>query len=260
MFAQFRGLALACMTLALSASAQAQAPAELPTAQFNALKAKLAQRVPALAGIESARTTPVAGLIELKLGTNVVYTDANGEYIVDGHIVESKTQRNLTQERLDEINKIDFAALPFKDAVVWKSGTGKRRVAVFADPNCGYCKQLERELQQLKDVTVYTFVVAILGDDSKIKGENILCMANRTQAWLDWMLKGIQPPRAMGVCATPLQRNQTLAQKFGVNGTPAVFFEDGSRLPGAANKATLEQRLDRAAAAAKAPGDSKIGG
>lgn len=248
MFAQARGLALACMTLALSAAAHAQA--ELPAAQLNALKAKLAQRVPSLAGIESARTTPVAGLIELKVGTNVLYTDANGEYLIDGHIIESKSQRNLTQERLDDINKIDFGSLPFKDAVVWKSGSGKRRVAVFADPNCGYCKQLERELQQVKDVTVYTFVVAILGDDSKAKADNILCNANRTQTWLDWMLRNQQPPRSMGMCATPLQRNQQLAQKLGINGTPAVFFEDGSRLPGAANKAQLEERLGRAAKAA----------
>jgi thiol:disulfide interchange protein DsbC len=245
MFAKFRGLALASVTLALSALAHAQT--ELPVGQLTALKLKLAQRMPNLPPVDAARTTPVAGLIELKVGTNVVYTDANADFLVDGHIIDIKTQRNLTQERLDDINKIDFAGLPFKDAVVWKSGTGKRRIAIFADPNCGYCKQVEREIQQLKDVTVYTFVVAILGDDSKVKAENILCVSNRTQAWLDWMLRGVQPARTMGMCASPLQRNQALAQKFGVNGTPAIFFEDGSRLPGAASKATLEQRMDRAA-------------
>jgi len=244
MFAKFRGLALACTTLVLSVAAHAQT--ELPAAQLAVLKSKLAQRMPSLPAIDAARTMPLAGLIELKVGNNVLYTDANADFIVDGHILDTKSQRDLTQERLDDINKIDFASLPFKDAVAWKSGNGKRRMVVFADPNCGYCKQLEREVQQLKDVTVYTFVVAILGADSKTKAENILCMSNRTQAWLDWMLRGVAAPRAMGMCTTPLQRNQALMQKFGISGTPAVFFEDGSRLPGAASKATLEQRLDRA--------------
>jgi len=238
---------MACTALVLSAAAHAQS--ELPAAQLSALKAKLAQRMTSLPPIDAARTTPINGLIELRVGNSVLYTDASGDFIVDGHILDTRNQRDLTQERLDEINKIDFAALPFKDAVVWKNGNGKRRLAVFADPNCGYCKQLERELQQLKDVTVYTFVVAILGDDSKTKANNIMCTSNRTQAWLDWMLRGVAPARAMGMCNTPVQRNQALMQKFGANGTPAIFFEDGSRLPGAAAKATIEQRLDRAAKA-----------
>ncbi|MFT3856764.1 MAG: DsbC family protein [Aquabacterium sp.] len=253
MFATFRGRAIAqtiaALTFAMSTAALAQN--DVPASQLNALKSKLAQRMPTLPPIDSARTTPIAGLIELRIGANVLYTDASGEYVIDGHILETRSQRNLTQERLDDINKIDFAGLPFKDAVVWKSGNGKRRMAVFADPNCGYCKQLERELQQLKDVTVYTFVVAILGEDSKTKAESIMCVNNRTQAWLDWMLRGVQPPRVMGMCNSPVPRNQALAQKFGINGTPAVFFEDGTRLPGAAAKAALEQRLDKAEKADK---------
>lgn len=248
MFVQtLRGLALAGISLALSAAAHAQT--ELPAAQLAALKTKLTQRMASLPPIDSARTTPMAGVIELRVGSNVLYTDTNGDFIIDGHILDTRSQRNLTQDRLDEINKVDFATFPLKDAVVWKSGNGSRRMVVFADPNCGYCKQLERELQQLKDVTVYTFVVAILGEDSKKKAEGILCVNNRTQAWLDWMLRNVQPPRPMGMCTTPLQRNQTLMQRLGINGTPAVFFEDGSRLPGAATKATMEDRLAKAAKA-----------
>lgn len=253
MFATFPGRAIAqtiaALTFAMSTAALAQN--DVPASQLNALKSKLAQRMPTLPPIDSARTTPIAGLIELRIGTNVLYTDASGEYVIDGHLLETRTQRNLTQERLDDINKIDFGALPLSNAVVWKSGTGKRRMAVFADPNCGYCKQLEREIQQLKDVTVYTFVVAILGEDSKTKADGILCASNRTQAWLDWMLRGVQPLRVIGMCTSPVPRNQALAQKFGINGTPAVFFEDGTRLPGAASKATLEQRLDKADKAEK---------
>lgn len=245
MFAKFQRHVLAGLTLSLCALASAQA-AELPAAQLAALKQKLSQRVPSMPPIESARTTPVSGLIEVKSGTNVFYTDANGDYLIDGHLIDTKTQRNLTEERLDEINRIDFDTLPFKDAIVWKAGTGKRRLVVFADPNCGYCKQLERELQKVKDVTVYTFMIPILGEDSKVKVDNIWCVGNRTQAWLNWMLSGAAPARAFGMCASPAQRNLALSQKLRVQGTPAMFFEDGTRLASAAPLATIEDRLNRA--------------
>jgi thiol:disulfide interchange protein DsbC len=250
MLNKFRGLTLATLIMALGSVAMAQT--ELSAGQLAAIKLKLSQRVPELPNIESARTTPMSGLIELKVGNNVVYTDANGDFLIEGQLVDTKTQRNLTEERLDDINKVDFASLPFKDAVVWKNGSGKRRLVVFADPNCGYCKHLEKEIQTIKDVTVYTFMIPILGDDSKAKLDNIWCVANRTQAWRDWMLSGTQPTRSMGMCASPGQRNLALSQKLRVQGTPAMFFEDGSKLASAAPAATIEQRLNRATA--------KIGG
>ena len=120
-------------------------------------------------------------------------------------------------------------------------------MAVFADPNCGYCKRLEKDLQQLKDVTVYTFMVAILGDDSKVKLDNIWCVQDRTQAWRDWMLAGVQPSRTFGMCASPAQRNLALSQRLGIRGTPAIFFEDGTRIGGAAAASVIEQRLVKAA-------------
>ncbi|MBI5925748.1 MAG: DsbC family protein [Aquabacterium sp.] len=245
MISTFRALAAASLVCSLGAAVQAQS-GELPAAQLAVIKAKLSQRVPELAGIESARTTPVPGLIELKVGNQVVYTDASGEYLIEGQLLETRTQRNLTEERLDEINKVDFSSLPFKDAIVWKSGTGKRRLVVFSDPNCGYCKHLEKEIQQIKDVTVYTFMIPILGDDSRAKVDNIWCVKDRTQAWRDWMLNGMAPAKAFGMCASPAQRNQALAQKLRVNGTPAMFFEDGSRLASAASAAVIEQRLSKA--------------
>lgn len=242
-----RGLLAAGLCLSMLGMADAQS-GELPAAQLAALKQKLAQRVPDLPPVESARTAPISGLIEIKAGSNVFYTDAAGDYLIEGQLIETRTQRNLTEERLDEINRVDVANLPAKDAIVWKAGTGKRRLVVFADPNCGYCKQLEREIQKLKDVTVHTYLIGILGDDSRVKLDNIWCSRDRTQVWLDWMLQGATPPKAMGLCGSPGQRNLALAQKLRVNGTPAVFFEDGSRLPGAANAATLEQRLAKASA------------
>lgn len=234
--------------LATAMPVLAQQPADLPAAQLQALRQKLAQRLPDLPPIDGARPAPIAGLLEVRSGGHLFYTDANGDYLIDGNVLDTRTRRNLTEERLDEINKVDFGQLPLKDAVVWKNGTGKRQLVVFADPNCGYCKRLERDLQQVKDVTVYNFVVAILGDDSRQKAEAIWCAKDRTQAWRDWMLNNSAPPRALGACASPIQRNGALAQKLRVNGTPALIFEDGTRLPGAASAATIEQRLTKAQA------------
>lgn len=240
-----QGLMAAGLCFSLLGTALAQA-LELPAAQLAAIKQKLAQRVPDFPAVESARTAPMGGLIEIKAGGNIFYVDAAGDYLFEGQLIETRTQRNLTEERLDEINRVDVANLPVKDAVVWKSGTGKRRLVVFSDPNCGYCKQLEREIQKLKDVTVHTYMIGILGDDSRAKVDNIWCTRDRTQAWLDWMLQGTTPPKALGACGSPGQRNLAMAQKLRVNGTPAIFFENGSRLPGAANAATLEQRMAKA--------------
>jgi thiol:disulfide interchange protein DsbC len=239
----------ACLTITLALlAAGAVRAGEVPAAQLAQIKQKLTQNLPDFPPIDSAQTTPMPGLIELRSGSNIIYTDPKGDFIIQGNLLETKTQRNLTDERMDEINHIDFETLPLKDAVVWKNGNGKRRMVVFADPNCGYCKRLEKDLQQIKDVTVYTFVVAILGDDSKVKANNIWCLKDRTQAWRDWMLTGAEPAKAFGMCASPIQRNGALAQKLRVSGTPAMFFEDGTRLPSAAPANVIEQRLNKASA------------
>lgn len=236
----------AALVVGLVGVSSAWAQSELPSAQVQALSAKLSQRLKDMPPVESARTTSFPGLIELRAGDNIFYSDANGDHLVVGQLIDTRTQRNLTEERQDEINRIDFTMLPFKDAVVWRSGNGSRKVAVISDPNCGYCKRLEREFQGMKDLTVYTFMVPILGPDSKVKADNIWCMKDRTAAWLGWMLRGETPQRSMTQCATPVDRNQAMAQKLRVRGTPAIFFEDGSRLPGAASAAQIEQRLERA--------------
>jgi thiol:disulfide interchange protein DsbC len=242
--------ALVVMATAFAASVMAlpaMAQSSLPQAQQAALKQKLAQRLSTMPPIDELRPAPLAGLIEVRAGEHLFYTDAKGDYLIDGNLIETQSRRNLTQERLDDINRVDFATLPLKDAVVWKNGNGQRKLVVFADPNCGYCKHLEKSLQDVKDVTVYTFVIPILGDDSKAKTENIWCMKDRTQAWRNWMLDGQAPPKAFGMCASPTQRNLALAQRLRVNGTPAMFFEDGSRLASAVPASVVEQRLAKAA-------------
>lgn len=209
------------------------------------IRIKLAQRIPDLPKIEDIRTSAIPGMYEVALASGeVFYTDEHGEYIIHGDLVQTKTMRNLTEERQAKLSQFDFSALPLQDAVVWKVGTGKRRMAIFADPNCGYCKRLEHDMQQLKDVTVYTFLIPILGGDSPQKAQNIWCSKNNTQVYRDWMLDGVAPPRFMGMsCATPMDRNLALARKLRVEATPALFFENGSRIRGAAGVAEIEKRL-----------------
>lgn len=242
-----RGMIRGAAAAVLAAVATVAGAQALPAAQVTALKQKLAQRLPEVPVVEEIRLSPIAGLLEVRAGQHVFYVDAKGDYLIDGSLIETRTQRNVTQERLDDINRIDFASLPLKDAVVWKNGSGKRKLAVFADPNCGYCKRLEKDLQQIKDVTVYTFLIPILGDDSTAKVDNIWCVKDRTEVYRGWMLENKVPSKAFGMCKSPAKRNLELAQKYRINGTPAMVFEDGTRLASAAPADVIEERLAKAA-------------
>ena len=208
------------------------------------IRKTFAERFQNLPKIDEIRPAPVAGLWEVRIGTEVMYTDAKGSYLIQGSIIDTATRKDLTQERIDKLTAIDFASLPLKDAIVWKNGNGKRRIAVFGDPNCGYCKRLEKDLINVKDVTVYNFVIPILGGDSADKARSIWCAKDSTAAWRGWMVDGVAPPRVMGQCdASAIERNAALARKHKVNGTPAIVFEDGTRAPGAIPAAEIEKRL-----------------
>ena len=228
-------------TAALLAALMLCAP--LAWAQEAAIRKNIAERLPDFPKIDEISKSPIPGLYELRVGTDILYSDEQGNHLIEGSIIDTRTRANLTKAREDKLNAIDFASLPLKDAIVWKQGSGARKIAVFADPNCGYCKKFERELQQVKDVTVYTFLIPILGGDSPEKSTNLWCSKDRTRAWLDWMLDGKAPPRSMGQCETPVARNLALARKHKINGTPAIIFEDGSRVPGALGAEQLEKQL-----------------
>src|SRR5580765_839934 len=209
-----------------------------------AIRKNLTERLPELPKIDEVSKTAIPGLYEVRIGTELLYTDEHGDHVIQGSIVETKTRTDLTQARIDKITAIDFAALPLKDAIVWKQGTGARKLVVFADPNCGYCKKFETEMQQVKNVTVYTFLVPILGGDSPDKSRNIWCAKDNATVWRDWMIKGAPAPRSMGNCdVSALQRNIAMAKKYRVNGTPALVFEDGKRVPGALPPDEVEKRL-----------------
>jgi len=213
-------------------------------AQEAVIRENLAKRLPDMPKIDEVSKTPIPGLYEVRVGTEIIYTDEHGDHVIEGTLIETATRTNLTAARIDKLTAIDFAALPLKDAIVWKQGTGARKLVVFADPNCGYCKKFENDMQQVKDVSVYTFLYPILGGDSPDKARDIWCAKDNTKVWRDWMLSGTTPPRSMGQCDTgALARNAELGRKHKINGTPAIVFEDGKRIPGALNAEQIEKQL-----------------
>jgi thiol:disulfide interchange protein DsbC len=217
-----------------------------PAAADEALIRKnIAERFAKFPPIDEVSKSPIPGLYEVRLGSDIIYADEEGNHIfLESQLIDSRTRTNLTEARLNALGAIDFPKLPFKDAIVWKSGTGKRRLVVFSDPNCGYCKRLEADLQKLKDITIYTFIIPVLGADSIAKSKNIWCAKDKTATWLAWMLKSQTPPEAQANCdAGAIERNSTLARKHRVRGTPAIVFPDNSRAPGLIESEEIEQRL-----------------
>jgi thiol:disulfide interchange protein DsbC len=183
-------------------------------------------------------------LYEVRIGSEILYTDEQGNHLIQGSLIDTRTRANLTEERIEKLTAIDFSTLPFKDAVVIKQGSGARKMVVFGDPNCGYCKRFERDLATLKDVTIYTFLYPILGPDSTVKSRDIWCAKDSAKVWRSWMVDGVTPPKNVGSCDTAaLDRNVELGRKYRVQGTPAVVFENGVRKPGALPAAQIEQLL-----------------
>ena len=208
------------------------------------IRKALNERLAGLPKIDEVRQSPMAGLWEIRIGNEIRYTDASGNYLIEGELIDLRTRKNMTEERVAKLNTVDFSSLPLKDAVVWKNGNGKRRVAVFADPNCGYCKRFEKSLQEVKDITVYTFMIPILGGDSPDKTRAIWCAKDSTASWLAWMLENKAPVKPTGACDdSAIERNLALSRRLHVTGTPAMILEDGSRVPGAVSAEQLERRL-----------------
>lgn len=228
-------LVLATVAATLGCTAQADQTTDK-------LKATLQARLGDVT-IKGIAKSPIAGLYEVNLGTQMLYSDAAGDYVLLGDLVDAKTHKNLTEARMSEINKIDFASLPFANAVKVVKGNGSRRIAVFSDPNCPYCKQLEKTLKSVDNVTVYTFLYPVLTPDSAVKSKSIWCSTDRAKAWESWM-QDHQAPTAAGTCDTAaIDKNLALGQSMNVTGTPTVFLADGRRLPGAVPADELNKQL-----------------
>ena len=194
--------------------------------------------------VDDVRRTPLPGIWEVRLGNDLIYVDEKGQHaFIDGSLIDLRANRNLTRERIDELSTINFKDLPLELAFKQVTGNGKRVLAIFEDPNCGYCKQMRRDLAGIKDLTLYTFVVPILSPDSEVKARKALCAEDKARAWNDLMLSGKVPGNA-GNCDTQLARIRELAQKLGVSGTPTGFFANGKRLRGYVPAAQLEKMLD----------------
>jgi thiol:disulfide interchange protein DsbC len=217
-------------------SASTAAPGEA------AIRETLAARIPDLPKIDEVTSTPIAGVFEVRIGSDVIYSDERGAFLLQGSLIDTATRTNLTQERLDKLSAIDFASLPLDDAIVWTQGSGTRKVAVFADPLCGFCKRFEQQLGDAKDVTVYTFLLPILGPESAVKSRNIWCAKDRAKAWNDWILDA-KKPAAAKCDSEVVDRNVELGRKLKINGTPTIFLADGRRLGGYLPAAELEQVL-----------------
>ena len=209
------------------------AAASLAThAQEASIRKNLAERLPDMPAIEEISKTPYPGLWEVRVhGNRLFYTDDNGSYVMLGPIIDTKSRTNITEERLERLNAVAFKDLPLKDTFKIVKGKGTRVIATFEDPNCGYCKRLGKELAQMEDVTVYTFLYPILGPDSTAKSRDIWCAGDAGKVWRDWMLDGVVPPPAE--CDTAaIERNSRLAARHGINGTPTLIFANDTRVPG----------------------------
>jgi thiol:disulfide interchange protein DsbC len=228
---------------AVSALVLALAVSPFAFADEAAIRKNISERVPDFPKIDEVTKTAIPGLYELRVGTDILYTDEQGNYIIEGQMIETKTRSNLTEQRVAKLTAIDFKSLPLKDAMVWKQGTGERKLVVFADPNCGYCKKFERDLQSVKDVTVYTFLYPILGGDSPQKSQQIWCAKDNIKTWRDWMIKGTPIGESPACDTSALQRNLALGRKHRISGTPGVVYEDGKMQPGAVGAEAVERQL-----------------
>ena len=191
--------------------------------------------------VKAIRATPY-GLYEVQMGNEIVYTDRQVSFVFDGTLIDAKTRKDVTAERLEQLSRIVFDDLPLDLAFKQVKGNGQRKIAIFEDPNCGYCKQLRQTLQKVDNLTVYTFLLPILSPDSTQKVRDVWCAKDRGAVWDAWMLKGQVPPKA-DECDVPIDRMLELGKKLSVRGTPAIFFANGSRVPGAISQQELEQRL-----------------
>lgn len=196
--------------------------------------------------VDSVRKLGILNLYEVQLGSDLVYTDEKTSYFVVGHIIDPKTGKDLTQERIDKLTEIKFSELPLDIAIKQVKGNGKRVFVTFEDPNCSFCRKLAQEIQGMSDITVYTFLMPILSQDSVDKSKAIWCSADRAKAWNDYMTKGIAP--AAGKCDTSaLDRSTELGRRFNIRGTPAIVLTDGTKIPGFLTAAKLDEVLAKVA-------------
>ena len=223
-----------CITLLFSGAVYPQAEQQIKT--------EIQKRLGPNVKVKSVSAAPVPGLYEVLVGNEFFYTDASGKYLIQGEIIELASGKNITEQRQADLNRIKWADLNQANAIKTVRGNGSRQLAVFSDPNCGYCKRLEKSMQQLENVTIYTYLTPILSADSTQKSKQIWCAADPFKAYIDWMINGISPS-GKSDCNAPLDKNLAFAKTYGITGTPTLFFTDGSRFPGAVQITDIEKKF-----------------
>jgi thiol:disulfide interchange protein DsbC len=202
-----------------------------------AVEAKLGSHV------SSVTKTSYLGLYEVYADGQIIYTDDKVSALMIGALIDGKTMKNVTDERMQKLTAIKFSDLPLELAVKQVRGDGKRAFATFEDPNCGYCKKLAKDVAKLDNVTIYTFLYPILSPDSLEKSKQIWCSADKAKAWNDWMVEGKAPTGKSDCDTTAVQKTIETGRKLAINGTPTIFFSDGERIPGAVPIAKIEAKL-----------------
>ena len=220
--------------------------ASLFVASANADEADIKKAMEAKLGakVESVAKSGYLGLYEVYSEGNILYTDEKmTAFIAGGQLIDGKTMKNVTEERMRKLTAIKFSELPLDRAIKQVRGDGKRVLATFEAPNCGYCKRLAKDLLKLDNVTIYTFLYPILSEDSIRKSKQIWCSADRAKAWNDWMVEGRAPAGKDDCDTAAITKNQEYGRRLGISGTPTMFFADGERVPGAMPLAKIEQKL-----------------
>lgn len=230
-----RDLALLSIGIFLSSFAHAQVEQQI--------KVDIQKKLGSNTKVRSVSPAPVSGLYEVLVGNDIFYTDSSGKYLIQGEIIELSSGKNITEQRQADINRIKWVDLNTANAFKTVRGNGSRQIAIFSDPNCGYCKRLEKSLLQLDNITIYTYLIPILSADSTQKAKQIWCSPDASKTYIDWMVNGV-PPGGKSDCSTPLDKNLSIAKNYGITGTPTIFFTDGSRFPGAVQIADIEKKLN----------------
>lgn len=210
------------------------------------LKRTLAERIPDQS-IVDIRPAAISGLYEVFTGPSMYYSDSTGSYVVYGSLMDTRTKTDLTDATINKRNAIRFETLPFDKAIRVVKGDGSRKLAVFTDPDCPYCKRLEEEMKSVSNVTMYLFMFPLkqIHPNAEKHAKAIWCSADPAHTWGAWMLEHKEP--ATKVCDNdPIESNLQLGEKLNISGTPTIYFEDGGRQVGAPKSSDLETRMNKA--------------
>jgi thiol:disulfide interchange protein DsbC len=202
--------------------------------------------------VDGVQPAPMPGLYEVRFqnqdGPQILYTDAQANFFIDGSLIEARSGRNLTEERLQKLSAIEFNSLPLELALKVQRGSGKRVLAMFTDPYCPYCRRLEQALQQIDDITIYVFMYPVIRPDNADHSRAVWCAPDRVKAWLELAATDTPKVPAGGAnCPNPVDKVLEYGRSLRVNGTPTLFFANGERAGGGMPLGQLRAKLDEIA-------------